>query len=69
MATAVCPICGKPLFPNVAPGRPPIYKCPDHGTIDDDKIKLRPDPDDPVVLREETITQNDKEKPDKPDGN
>lgn len=62
MATAICPICGKPLFPNVAPGRPPIYKCPDHGAIDDDKIQWRSDPDDPVVLREETGSQHTEEK-------
>ena len=39
MATAVCPICRKLLFPNVTPGRQTIYKCFDHGTTDNDKIE------------------------------
>lgn len=67
MATAVCPICGKPLYPNVAPGRPPIYKCPDHGKIEDDRISWRADPNDPVDLREETDSRSaEEEQPDEP---
>jgi len=47
--------CCSRLSPRAVPR---FYMCPNHGTNDDDKNKWRPDPNDPVVLRNENKTQN-----------